>query len=99
MDGIPTLFGSLCDSGALDSCVFSFNLNSDSDGELLLGGIDDDAYSGDINYIPLKQESYWEIELDDMQVEGESMTNCTTAIVDSGVGVCVCVFVCVWVGV
>jgi len=84
VDGIPTLFGSLCDNGKLDACVFSFNLKNDEDGELLIGGIDESAYTGEISYVPLKAENYWEIALDGVQVDGEDMTNCTTAIVDSG---------------
>ena len=64
--------------------MFSFSLNTDEDGELLIGGVDETKFTGDIAWVPLKQESYWEIELGDVQVEGVSMTNCSTAIVDSG---------------
>lgn len=84
VDGVPTLFGTLCENGQLDKCLFSFSLNTDEDGELLIGGIDETKYTGDIAWVPLKQESYWEIALDGVQVDGEDMTNCTTAIVDSG---------------
>eukprot|EP00621_Florenciella_sp_RCC1693_P006698 CAMPEP_0182527384 /NCGR_PEP_ID=MMETSP1323-20130603/3807_1 /TAXON_ID=236787 /ORGANISM="Florenciella parvula, Strain RCC1693" /LENGTH=375 /DNA_ID=CAMNT_0024736355 /DNA_START=38 /DNA_END=1165 /DNA_ORIENTATION=+ len=84
VDGVPTLFGSLCENGEIDACMFSFSLNTDEDGELLIGGVDETKFTGDIAWVPLKQESYWEIELGDVQVEGVSMTNCSTAIVDSG---------------
>ncbi len=32
------------------------------------GGIDPAHYQGEINYVPLKSATYWEIALDDVQV-------------------------------
>ena len=82
--GIPTPFSALVSAGVLDQNVFSFNLKNDEDGELLIGGVDDTAYSGELSYVPLTQKSYWEIALDDVTVGGESVSSCPTAIVDSG---------------
>ena len=62
--GIPTPFSALVSSGALDANVFSFNLNSDANGELLIGGVDEGAYAGELTYVPLTSETYWEVALD-----------------------------------
>jgi len=49
----------------LDEPVFSFRLgDSDQDGgEAVFGGIDSSAYKGKIQYVPIRQKAYWEVEL------------------------------------
>jgi hypothetical protein len=62
--------------------------DSDSDaGELVLGGTDPNHYIGDFQYVPLKNQTYWEVELNQMKV-GEDyyipIGTSQSAIVDSG---------------
>ena len=84
VDGVPTPLEALVASKQLDENCFAFSLGDDADGELVLGGVDADAYEGDFDYLPLSQKSYWEIKLDGLNVNNASMTTAVKAIVDSG---------------
>ena len=59
VDGIPTIFQDLVYENVLDNPVFAFYLPSTSGaaGELIIGGIDQKHYTGDLTYVPLSQES------------------------------------------
>jgi hypothetical protein len=61
VNGFPTVFQNLYESGSLDQGVFAFYLgNSEDDvGELTLGGIDSERYVGDLVYVPLSAQTYW----------------------------------------
>lgn len=84
-------FFSLVDAGLVQEEVFSFYLgNSRTDkGELVLGGVDPDHYTGEFSYVPLRVATYWEITLGNVLVNGDSfMTSSETkAIVDSGTSI------------
>ncbi|EJD01470.1 aspartic peptidase A1 [Fomitiporia mediterranea MF3/22] len=58
-------FYSMVNKGLLDAPVFSFRLGSSEEdgGEAVFGGIDESAYSGKINYAPVRRKAYWEVEL------------------------------------
>ena len=71
----------------IDAPVFSFRLGSSEDdgGEAIFGGIDDSAYTGSIQYVPVRRKAYWEVELqkvalgnDDLDLEN------TGAAIDTG---------------
>ena len=40
------------------------NENSTLGGELLLGGTDPNHFIGDLSYIPLSAETYWQFKMD-----------------------------------
>ncbi len=87
VNNVPVVFDLMVQQGLVAMPVFSFYLTSDgSDGEMLIGGIDETHYSGTLNYVPLIETNYWTIGLDSMILEGEttSFTNVTKAIVDTG---------------
>ena len=80
-------FYNMINEGLLDSPVFSFRIGSSEDdgGEAVFGGIDEEAYSGEIHYVPVRRKAYWEVELEkisfgDDEVEFES----TGAAIDTG---------------
>ncbi|KAF9055316.1 endopeptidase [Hymenopellis radicata] len=52
-------------SKMLDSPVFTFRVGSSEDdgGEATFGGIDEDAFTGQIKYAPVRRKAYWEVEL------------------------------------
>ena len=59
--------------------------SEDDGGEAILGGIDDSAYTGSIQYVPVRRKAYWEVELqkvalgnDDLDLEN------TGAAIDTG---------------
>merc|ERR1711998_739625 len=84
VDGVKTPFTNLVDQGTLADKVFAFYLGDNAPGSLVIGGTDSSHYTGDFTYVPLKSEDYWRIALDDMKVDGTSMSDTKTAIVDSG---------------
>jgi hypothetical protein len=86
VDGVVPPIQNMIAQKSIPQGVFSFYLPSKdgSAGELDIGGIDKAKFTGDLFYVPLKSESYWEITLDDLQMSGKSVTSVKTAIVDSG---------------
>merc|ERR1711862_972320 len=55
----------------------------------VLGGVNPDHYTGDFNYLPVQdvtpgRTGYWEITMDDVQINGQSVISTKTGIVDSG---------------
>lgn len=49
----------------IDKAVFSFRIGSSEDdgGEAIFGGIDESCYKGELAYVPVRREAYWEVEL------------------------------------
>jgi len=87
-NNVPTVFDNMIKNKLVSQPVFSFYLNRDpsnvdNGGELLLGGIDTTRYTGDINYIPLKDTSWWLIDQDSVSVGSYSVTG-GSAILDTG---------------
>lgn len=86
VDNIPTIFQDLLFQKSVDAPVFAFYLPSTSGGvgELTIGGIDPKHYKGQLSYVPLSSETYWEVVLDDVTFGGKSVTNTKKAVLDSG---------------
>mmetsp|Transcript_3316 Transcript_3316/g.4606 ORF Transcript_3316/g.4606 Transcript_3316/m.4606 type:complete len:387 (-) Transcript_3316:405-1565(-) len=85
VDTVQTPLQAMVATNLLDENVFAFSLGDEANGELVFGGVDEDAYVGDFTYIPLSQQTYWEITLDDVLLgSNTSMTTATKAIIDSG---------------
>jgi hypothetical protein len=72
--------------GLIGENIFSFSLGdaSGQPGELDIGAIDNTKYTGDLNYIPLSNETYWALGLDTITVNSESVTSAKRVIIDSG---------------
>jgi hypothetical protein len=90
VDGVETPLRALVNSGSLDEPVFAFYLGSGgADGELTIGGVNSARYTGDFHYVPVVEmipgkTGYWEIVLDDVQVNGASISSAKRGVVDSG---------------
>jgi len=90
VDGVTTPLRSLVNSKALDANVFAFYLGSGgAAGELVIGDVDNTKFTGDFNYLPVQETvpgktGYWEIVMDDVQINGKSVISTTKGIVDSG---------------
>lgn len=82
--GVPTIMSALVDSGKIEQPVFGFYLGNMTAGELEFGGVDTKHYSGEFHFVPLSSETYWEVALDGVQLEGSSVSSTKSAIVDSG---------------
>merc|ERR1712014_326118 len=90
VDHVETPLRALVNSGKLQERVFAFYLGSGgAKGELVLGGVDPDHYTGDFAYTPVIDSApgkvgYWAHKMDDFKVGGKSVTSVRKAIVDSG---------------
>jgi hypothetical protein len=90
VDHVETPLRALVSSGKLPEQVFAFYLGSGgAKGELVLGGVDPDHYTGDFAYTPVIDSApgkvgYWALKMDDFKVKGQSVTSVRKAIVDSG---------------
>ena len=75
----------------IEKDIFSFWLNRDPDasagGELVFGGVDKKHYKGKHTYVPVTRKGYWQFDMGDLLIGGESTGFCAggcAAIVDSG---------------
>jgi hypothetical protein len=90
VDGVKTPVRALVDSKSLDENVFAFYLGTGgAAGELVLGGVNPDRYTGEFSYVPVAdsvpgKKGYWALAMDDVQIGGTSVTSVRKAIVDSG---------------
>merc|ERR1719183_2575790 len=90
VDHVETPLRALVNSGKLPEPVFAFYLGSGgAKGELVLGGVDPDHFTGDFAYVPVIDTApgkvgYWAFAMDDVKINGQSMTSTRKAIVDSG---------------
>jgi len=90
VDGVIPPFYNMVSQKLVEQPVFSFWLNrnaSESEGgELMLGGIDSDKFTGDITYTPVTEKGYWQFAMDSIQINGEKVfcTNGCNAIADTG---------------
>jgi len=86
VDGTPTVFDDLWQQGALSEYLFAFYLTTDTskDGELTLGGYDSTKFKGQIQWVNLTQETYWETQLTYLRLGTTDETQVTKAVLDTG---------------
>ncbi|XP_051891099.1 cathepsin E-A-like [Pristis pectinata] len=70
----------------LFSVFLSRNPNNEMGSEIIFGGIDTSHFVGELNWIPVTQQGYWQIQLDGVQVGGNFVAcqDGCKAIVDTG---------------
>lgn len=89
VNGITPVIQNMISQKAIDNGEFAFFLgNADSeDGELTIGGYDQSRFTGSLAYVPLKSQTYWEINMEAFKI---GVTNYVataggeSAIIDSG---------------
>mmetsp|Transcript_6732 Transcript_6732/g.10644 ORF Transcript_6732/g.10644 Transcript_6732/m.10644 type:complete len:456 (-) Transcript_6732:50-1417(-) len=86
MGGGPSPISALVNSGKLEEPVFAFYLtgSSGSKGELVIGGVDPKHYTGEFDRVPLTSQTYWEVALDGVSVDGSDISDTKKVIIDSG---------------
>ena len=78
----PPLFQSLVAAGQTSEPVFAMKLTK-SDSELTVGGLNTAMYSGDITYVPVTKEGYWQVDYDSLNVGSKAVSSKTACIIDS----------------
>ncbi|KAM6295303.1 gastricsin [Aegotheles albertisi] len=89
--GIPTALQGMLQQGQLSEPVFSFYFSRQPTynygGELILGGVDTQLFSGEITWAPVTQELYWQVGVEGFAIgqseTGWCMQGCQ-AVVDTG---------------
>uniref|UniRef100_A0A8C3SX59 pepsin A n=1 Tax=Chelydra serpentina TaxID=8475 RepID=A0A8C3SX59_CHESE len=86
--GATPVFDNMMNEGLVSQDLFSVYLSSDdqSGSFVMFGGIDSSYYSGNLNWIPLSAETYWEITMDSVTMNGQTIA-CSSgcqAIIDTG---------------
>lgn len=76
-DNGTTFMENLIAQGTVDANEFSFYLGrvasgTEDDSELTLGGRDSTKYTGDFVTVPVSSETYWQVALDRVTVNGKS---------------------------
>jgi cathepsin D len=92
VDAVTPVWYNIMSQKLVDQNVFSFWLSKNEDatigGELILGGVDTNRFTGPITYAPLFSETYWAIYVDNVLVNASSIGACPStgcrSICDSG---------------
>eukprot|EP00039_Didymoeca_costata_P018308 m.332992 g.332992 ORF g.332992 m.332992 type:complete len:396 (+) comp17041_c0_seq1:113-1300(+) len=95
VDGITPVFRSMMNQGVVDKGVFAFFLSNEAapplppivKGELTLGGVDPNHFTGELQYVPVSNPGYWEIKGDDIQLGGKSVTTTKNFVLDTGTSI------------
>uniref|UniRef100_A0A8C0JWD0 Cathepsin E n=1 Tax=Canis lupus dingo TaxID=286419 RepID=A0A8C0JWD0_CANLU len=88
--GVTPVFDNMMAQNLVDIPMFSVYMSSDPEGgtgsELIFGGYDHSHFSGNLNWVPVTKQGYWQIALDAIQVGGTVMfcSEGCQAIVDTG---------------
>jgi hypothetical protein len=82
--GVETVFHNAIDQGKVEKPMFAFYLGDNRDGELTFGGYDESKYTGEIQWVPLSDETYWRINFEGVNIGGKPFSGPADAIVDSG---------------
>ncbi|XP_025043390.2 pepsin A-like [Pelodiscus sinensis] len=86
--GATPVFDNMMSEGLVSQDLFSVYLSADeqSGSFVMFGGIDTSYYSGNLIWIPLSAETYWQINMDSITMNGQTIA-CSggcQAIIDTG---------------
>ncbi|XP_078514919.1 pepsin A-like isoform X2 [Lissotriton helveticus] len=87
-DDATPVFDNMWNQGLLSEDLFSVYLSKDGDSGsvMIFGGIDLSYYSGELNWVPVSKQRYWQISIDSVSMNGNVVAcdgGCQ-AIVDTG---------------
>jgi hypothetical protein len=81
VDNLTPTFFEMINQGALDAPVFAFYLETTGEnGELSLGQMDPAHYTGPVQVVPLSSETYFEVQLDDLSINGQKVRGAHTRV-------------------
>ncbi|XP_047433564.1 pepsin A-like [Mugil cephalus] len=92
-DNVVPVFYNMISQGLVSQPIFSVYLsgNSEEGSEVFFGGVDERHYTGEIVWIPLSSPTYWQITMDSVSINGQTVA-CSggcQAIIDTGTSVIV----------
>ena len=70
--GVKPIFDEMLDQKVITEPVFSIYLQK-SGGEITFGGIDNTKYTGDLTYVPVSREGYWQFKMDSFTFDDEEI--------------------------
>lgn len=87
-DDVVPVFNNMIKQGKVDQALFSVYLSSNGGqgSEVIFGGTDSSHYTGQITWIPLTSATYWQIKMDRVSINGQTV-GCSggcQAIIDTG---------------
>ncbi|XP_073326468.1 pepsin A-like [Pagrus major] len=87
-DNVVPVFDNMIKQGLVSQPMFSVYLsgNSEQGSEVVFGGTDSNHYTGQITWIPLSSATYWQISMDSVTINGQTVA-CSggcQAIIDTG---------------
>ncbi|KAI3357381.1 hypothetical protein L3Q82_015819, partial [Scortum barcoo] len=87
-DNVVPVFNNMVSQGLVSQPQFSVYLSSNSEqgSEVVFGGVDSSHYTGQITWIPLSSATYWQINMDSVTINGQTVA-CSggcQAIIDTG---------------
>ncbi|KDQ50162.1 hypothetical protein JAAARDRAFT_186508 [Jaapia argillacea MUCL 33604] len=77
------VFQSFTSQNQASSPIFAFKL-ADSGSELYVGGTNSRLYSGSITYTPVTQQAYWQVNMENVSVNGKKPVGQISAVIDTG---------------
>ncbi|KAN0101218.1 Merops: A01.UPA [Tylopilus felleus] len=77
------VFNSLIEQGVVSEGAFSFKLAS-SGSELYLGGANSALYTGSFTYTPVTQQGFWQVNMDGVVGNGQTILSNVDSIIDTG---------------
>ncbi|KAF8841399.1 acid protease [Paxillus ammoniavirescens] len=77
------VFQTLVSESQIDESVFAFKLAA-SGSELFIGGTNTALYTGEFSYTDVTQEGYWEVNMDSVEGNGQTVLSNVDSIIDTG---------------
>ncbi|KAH8377087.1 hypothetical protein KR093_003398 [Drosophila rubida] len=94
VDQVVPPFYNLYAQGLIEEATFGFylarNASAPSGGQLVLGGIDNQLFSGNLTYVPVSQPGYWQFEMVSAVMGGYVVCSNCQAIADTGTSLLAC---------
>ncbi|XP_066497150.1 gastricsin-like isoform X2 [Hoplias malabaricus] len=90
-----TIVDTMIQEGVIEEPVFAFYLSRDSESgsEVVFGGTDPSQYQGEIHWVPVQQDSHWQLVFEGFEVDHQATGWCEngcTAITDTGTSLLLC---------
>ncbi|KAH8419312.1 hypothetical protein KR222_004528 [Zaprionus bogoriensis] len=94
VDGVTPPFYNLFAEGLIEEPTFAFYLaregSAQQGGQLILGGVDEQLFSGNLTYVPVTEQGYWQFNLTSAVMGGYVVCYECQAIADTGTSLLAC---------